>query len=174
MFLKKKISPGEPRPILNIEFGPADWILEGLSLIALLSFFGFILYQYRLLPETIPTHFDATGTPDESGRKNTLWVMPAIALILYIILTFISRIPEKFNFPVKITTANARVQYILGLRLIRYLKFAIILIFFFIGYATVMIARNQMKTIGLWLLPVMIGGMLVPLILYLILAFRNK
>jgi len=106
--------------------GPADWILEGLAIVALLSFFGYILYQYRLLPNTIPTHFDASGTPDGYGRKDTLWALPGVALIIYAILTFISRIPEKFNFPVSINPANARIQYTQGI----YASFCLLILVF--------------------------------------------
>lgn len=173
MLLRKEKS-GENRPILKLETGPSDLILEILATISLLCFFGYILYQYQFLPGTIPTHFDATGTPDDYGRKDTLWVLPAVALIVYLILTFVSRIPHQFNFPFKITPANARRQYTLSIRLLRYLKLVIVLIFFHLAYATVEIARNPGKTIGLWFLPVLIIGIFIPIIIYFVLAHRNQ
>ncbi|MFH1296929.1 MAG: DUF1648 domain-containing protein [Bacteroidota bacterium] len=174
MLLRRRDKNELPRPVIRFEMGPADWILEGLSIVALLSFFGFILYQYHLLPDTIPTHFNATGTPDDYGRKDTLWALPFVTLIIYTVLTVISRIPEKFNFPVKITPANARVQYLLSLRLFRILKLAITLMFFYIGYTSVMISLNHADALGIWFLSVFLAAILIPIVIYFILAMKNK
>jgi len=101
-------------------------------------------------------------------------MLPVVALVIYAILTLISRIPEKFNYPVKITPANARKQYILGTRLLRYLKLAIVLMFFFISYKTVMVAMGNSDGLGIWFLTVFIGVILGPVIIYFILAQRDR
>lgn len=162
------------RPVIRPEMGPVDWILEGLALIALLTFGGVILYQYQLLPGVIPQHFNAAGDPDEFGSKDTIWVLPVIALVAWTIMTLVTRIPQTFNFPVKITEKNARIQYTMAIRLVRILKIGIILVFFYIGYATAMIARQKQASMGPWFLPVLIGLIAIPIVVYLFLSLQNK
>jgi len=174
MIFRKRRNLELNRPLLKLAMGPADLILEILAIVSLLCFIGFMAYHYATLPETVPTHFDASGKPDDYGSKTTLLILPVIALVIYSILSLIGRIPEKLNYPVKITPANSRRQYTLGIRLIRYLKLAIVLMFFFISYKTVMIALGNSSGLGIWFLPVLIGIILMPIIIYFILALRNR
>lgn len=162
------------RPILKLEMGPADLILEILPIISLLVFFGFTLYQFSRLPETIPTHFNGSGEPDDYGSKYTLWILPLVALVIYAILSLVSKIPEKLNYPVKITPANARKQYILSIRLLRYLKLAMILMFFFISYQTTMIAQHKIVGLGPFFIPIYVGMIMIPVIVYYILAQQSR
>ncbi len=153
--------------------GPADLILEILAIVGLLCFFGFTLYSITRVPDSVPTHFNARGNPDDYGSKTFLWMLPVIAFVVYSILSLVVRIPEKSNYPVTITPANARRQYTLRIRLLRYLKVAIVLMFFFISYKTVMVAQANSSGLGIWFLPVFLGIILIPLIIYFILAQRN-
>lgn len=174
MLFRKNHDHKSNRPVLKFEMGPVDWVLEILAFGGLLCFLGFMIYHYANLPDTIPTHFNSEGKPDSYSKKATVWLFPAIAVVIYSILSLISRIPEKLNYPVKITQANARIQYILGLRMIRYLKLAMILMLFYIGYKSVMISLHHSNNIGTWFLPVYISVIFIPIIIYFILALRNR
>jgi len=174
MLFRRKTDPKSNRPILKLELDPIDWILEILSVAGLICFLGFMIYNYATLPDTIPTHFNSQGIPDSYGTKKMMWLFPVVALIIYSILSLISRIPEKLNYFVTITQTNARIQYTLGIRLIRYLKLAMILMLFFIGYETVMISQNHSTKIAAWFLPVFISVIFIPIIIYFILSLRNR
>lgn len=174
MFLRKRNDLELNRPIIKLDMGPADLILEILAIVSLLCFIGFTIYSVTRLPETIPTHFNASGIPDDYGSKNTLWMLPVVALILYAILSLVGKIPEKFNYPVRITTENARIQYTLRSRFLRYIKLVIVLMFFFISYQTMRITHGVADGLGMWFLPVFPGIIFVPVILYLILAKRSR
>jgi uncharacterized membrane protein len=171
----RKIRNLEPvRPIINLEMGPADLILEILGIVSLLCFIGFTIYYSSRLPEVVPTHFNAIGEPDDYGSKASLWMLPVVAIVIYSIFTSLGRIPEKFNYPVRITPANAHREYTLRTRLLRYLKLVIVLMFFFISYKTVMVAQGLSGGLGIWFLPVFIGIIVVPIIIYFILAQQNR
>lgn len=174
MLFKKNRDPKVKQPVLKLEMDPADWILEILAIVGLLCFLGFMIYQYTNLPDTIPTHFNSEGKPDSYGNKATMWLFPAAAVVIYSILSVISRIPQKLNYFVKITQTNARIQYILGIRLIRYLKLTMILMLFYVGYKSVMISLRHFNNIGTWFLPVYISVILIPIIIYFILSMRNR
>ena len=174
MIFRKRHNLEPDRPILKLEMGPADLILEILAIVSIRCFIGFTLYYSSRLPEAVPTHFNASGEPDDYGSKATLWMLPVVAIVIYTILTLIGRIPEKFNYPVSITPANARREYTLRTRLLRYLKLALILMFFLISYKTVMVALGSSGGLGIWFLPVFIGVIVGPVIIYYILASQNR
>ena len=53
------------RPTVRPEMTPIDWLLEAVAAIGLMTLFGFAIYYYAKLPETIPSHFNGAGQPDE-------------------------------------------------------------------------------------------------------------
>ena len=174
MFFKVNRSDKENRPLIKIEWTPADWILEGMALLGLLTVFGTAIYNFPKLPDTIPTHFNAAGQPDGYGNKSVFLMFPAISLLLYLLLSLISLIPHRFNYPVKITPQNALKQYTMGTRLIRYLKMSLILLFFDINYSIIRHINNTSQGLGLWFLPVVLGFIFIPVIIYFILSYKNS
>jgi uncharacterized membrane protein len=44
---------------------------------------------YSRLPERIATHFNAEGVANGFGARSTLWVLVGIAVLLYLILSFV-------------------------------------------------------------------------------------
>jgi len=153
---------------------PADWLLEGMAIIGLLAFAGYVIYQYRRLPAVIPSHFNAAGMPDDYSGKSTILALPGSALFVYLLLTLIAMVPHQFNFSVKITPENALKQYTMAIRLIRFLKLAIILIFFYITVAIAGQASGSGAGLGQWFMPVSLGAVFIPLIYYLVYARRYR
>ncbi len=162
------------RPVIRPEMMPVDWLFEALAFIGLVTMAGFLIYHFPRLPETIPSHFDGAGVPDEFSGRSTLWVLPGISLLLYILLSVMMRVPHQFNYSVKITRENAAIQYAMAMRLIRYLKAGLMWMFFYIVYGTVMTAEQRSEGLGLWFLPVTVGGMILPVFVYLFLASRRQ
>jgi uncharacterized membrane protein len=152
---------------------PVDWILEFLSLAGLLILWGMAFYYFRKLPETIPTHFNMSGQPDDFGSKSSFWTLPAVGLVIYIGFTLLVKIPEKFNYPITITPANAQRQYLLAIRMIRTLKGVIQWIFFLILLVMVRSAFHGSAK-GVYMVPVILVLATLPIIIYFILALRNK
>ncbi len=73
-------------------------------LIFLVVSFLVAIYGIIVLPSTIPTHFDASGNPDDYGSKFVLLLFPIAALLTYVGIPLIFRIdpyadeiePRKF------------------------------------------------------------------------------
>lgn len=164
----------EGRPRVRPEMTPADWLLEVLAIGGLLAFAGYVIYQYPKLPSVIPSHFDAAGTPDDYSGRSTILALPGIALFIYLLLSLIAMVPHQFNFSVKITPENALKQYTMAIRLIRYLKLTIILIFFYITTEIAREATSSGSGLGLWFMPVSLGAVFIPLIYYLVYARRYR
>jgi uncharacterized membrane protein len=162
------------RPLLKPEFGPVDWLLEGLALLGLLFFVGYFIYKYPGLPQSIPSHFNAAGEVDAYSSKSSVWLVAGIEILIYGLLTFMSFIPHTFNFLVKITAQNAYSQYLMAVRLIRYLKLIITLLFTYIFYSTVRAAGNSSEGLGLWFMPVFLFLLFIPIILYSVFSYKKK
>lgn len=132
------------RPRIQIKWKRIDYLLELAGLIALSAMLFVSAYHYRDLPEQIPTHFNASGQVDAWGQRESIWLLPGIAAIMYLLLTLLNRFPHLFNFPVKVTEANAERLYTIGTRAVRLLKIALILMMLYLNWKTISIAlANQ-------------------------------
>jgi len=162
------------RPVIRPEMTPVDWLLEAMALVGLGVLLGYVAYYYPKLPASIPTHFNAAGVADEYGTRASILFLPVIALSIYVMMTLINLIPHMFNYPGKITPANALRQYTLATRLVRYLKTLLALLFFYISYSTTQVAINEASGLGLWFLPVFLSFLFIPIIVYMVMALSKK
>ncbi|MEG4499166.1 DUF1648 domain-containing protein [Microcoleus sp. F10-C6] len=110
------------RPVISLGLSPVLVAVEVLAAIALLLAVLPIVKFWAVLPDRIPIHFGLGGLPDAWADKVTIWMMPAVAAIIFAVLTAVSRYPHTFNYPVPITSENARRQYLLGRGLLVWLK----------------------------------------------------
>jgi len=161
------------RPDIRPEPDPIDWILEAFAIIGLLIFAGYVIYQYPRIPGRIPVHFNGAGMADESGDRTNFLMLPGIALFTYVLLTLINLVPQRFNFPGKITPENALRQYTLAMRLIRYFKLIFTVLFLYICISTVNTAKHTSDGLGIWFLPVFLSITFLPILIYFILSRRK-
>jgi uncharacterized membrane protein len=164
----------EDRPAYTGERTPFDWLLEGITVIGVAFIVGFTIYYYGKLPQTIPTHFNGSGKVDDFGSKSMLWFLPGLVLFTYTLLTLVSRIPEKFNYLVKITPENAQAQYRMALHLIGSLKGIIAWLFFFIQYAIIRASLDTAAGLGAYFVPVVLVGTSLPIFLFIIFSLKKK
>ncbi len=172
--IRKRRASKLNRPLVKPEMTPIDWLLEGLALLGLMFLAGYVIYQFPGLPDIIPSHFNGAGQPDDYSQKSSILALPAIGTFLYFMLTLIALIPHQFNYTITITPANALKQYTIAIRLVRYLKAAIIWLFFYISFATVRVVAKEDSGLGLWFLPITLGGIFIPIIIYVIMASRHR
>ena len=135
---------------------------------------GFVIYKFKTLPELIPSHFNVQGKVDDQSRKLVIFLLPSIITVLTAGMYILIRFPYRFNYPVAITMENAERQYRLATRMIRVLSLSILVVFFLITLMTTLTAENKINGTGIWLLPVILLIVFVPLGIYLYHSFRNK
>lgn len=100
-----------------------DWALEAVSLLCLvLAFLPLFFYGSIGQDARVPIHYDALGRVDGYGSRSDLWTPALVASAFYVVFTVIERFYRSFNFPVRVTQANAEALYRLGIRLIRFMK----------------------------------------------------
>lgn len=166
-------SSNEERPVIRIKLTLADKLLEvgGWTILSLL--WVFLILNFISIPDTIPTHHSLSGQPDSFGRKTTIFILPILGTILFAGMTILNNHPHIFNYPTKITNQNAERQYTIATKLIRYLKFIIVLTFSFIAFMTFQTVHGNLSGLGIWFIPVFIGLIFIPLIYAIIKLFKT-
>jgi uncharacterized membrane protein len=150
-------------------------ILEIFALMGILVFAALMFFQYPMLKEKIPTHFNFSGQPDAWGNKSSMIYLSTVVLVLYLGLTVLNRFPYIFNYPVEITTKNADRQYRMARTLLSFLKLGMIILFLTILYTSIQIAKGINAHLGGGYMVVMVLVLLVlPLVIYLVISIQNK
>ena len=157
----------EQRPKIKIEWDIIDKIIEGLGWAFLLLLWYITISSFSSLPAIIPTHFNASGKIDDYGSRSTLFLLPAIGTLIFVGMTFLNRFPHTFNYLSKITEENARRQYTLATKMMRYLKMIVLVIFSALAYITSTSASGKTDGPGVWFFLVLVGSIFAPLIIFI-------
>jgi len=121
------------------------------------------IYFYLNLPIIIPIHFNLKGEVDNYGNKYSILFMPLIATVIFFGITFLNKYPHVFNYMKKITSENAIQQYSIATKMLRLLKLSILLIFTIITVSMYLIGTGTIRTLSIWILPVILGLIFIPL-----------
>jgi len=125
------------RPAANLENDNFDKAITLLCIGGLVMLFAIPTYYYHLLPEVIPHHFDLKGAPDQYGHKRSIWLLPVIGIIIFLLLNHLRNKPETFNYPIEMTEENALFLYKSARRMVLCLNTFIILSFGYITFITI-------------------------------------
>jgi uncharacterized membrane protein len=131
--------------------------LEGIGILALAALFWMThraITGPNHLPDKIPTHFDAAGRPNAWGSSASLFLLPAVGLLIYLAITVVSRFPAAFNFPVRVTAKNRLRLEALAMQMITLLKVELSCLFLWIQWSTIDAARHQALGLPMLLVPV--------------------
>jgi uncharacterized membrane protein len=137
-------------------------------------FWIFSIYFYTIFPDSIPVHFNLKGEVDRYGNKSTNFLLLAINTFVFVLLTLVKKIPEKFQKNISIIKLEREKQIFLQQFFINYLRVAIQIIFI-LGmievYQIVIICENM---IGKFFLPYIIIFILFPTIFYAYKAIKRN
>ena len=164
----------EERPKIKLIPTSADKLMELLGWIMLLAIWGLTITHFSDLPDTIPTHFNATGEADGFGSKASIIGLPLIATLLFIGLTVLNRYPHIFNYPSPVTQDNALRLYTLATRMLRYLKLVLLVVFGGIELMTIQHATGKGAGLGVWFLPLTLVLVFLPLIYFVVKSVQTN
>ena len=162
------------QPKLEIPRSQTENILEFVSGGVLLFLIIFLFQNWERIPDSIPTHFGASGKPNDWGSKYTLLLLPSILIIIYSGFTILSHYPHIYNYPFRITEENAARQYLLARTFICSLKLEIILLFTFIEWKTIQVALGYSEGLGLTFLPISLIVIFGTIGIYFWLAYKAR
>jgi hypothetical protein len=150
-------------------------VLEAVSSIALAVLLvqtARALYGPAPLAGQIPTHFNAAGNPDAWGSAGMLWLLPAIAVGLYLLMTWVARHPDAFNFPVRVTPFNRPRLQALALSMIAWLKAELVCFFALIQWAVIRAARHPGRSFAALPMPLFLGVVFLTIGIHIVAIFR--
>ena len=162
------------RAKIKIEITTNDKILEIVGWISLFAIWSLTIVNYNSLPDIIPIHYNAAGESDGFGRKAYILMLPLISTTLFVGLTILNKFPHIFNYPTGITEENAQRQYTNATRLIRYLKFIIVLIIGYISFMTIQNAHGKAEGLGSWFTPLFLVLVFLPLLFFIVKSVKMK
>jgi len=155
------------RPVLDIQPTKADKALEAAGIAMLLLLWAFCFYSYYNTQDIVPVHFGADGKPDGYGDARTVFLMPVVAVLLFIFMSLAARHPENFNYTVTITPQNAERQYSKMLRFMKCIKIGIVMIILLIEFFSFNVAIGKSDRLPQWILFVVFVLIFTP-VLYLV------
>lgn len=164
----------ETRPKIKLNLSPLDNTLELTAKIFFVIMWGLTIYSFFKLPTTIPIHYNASGQADNYGNKMTLLLLPVLGSLIYFGLTQLNKYPHIFNYMTQITEDNAKRQYTIATRMLRFLKIVILIIFSLIIFFTYLTSIGVTNGLGFWFLPLTLGLLLLPTIISIKQSLSNK
>ena len=92
-------------------------ILEVLFAIVAVVVWGIIIWLVAKAPDIVPTHFDASGKPNEYGPATGIMIPCAIITLVAIGIMITAYYPRHINMPFKITNIRQVKLTILSVRI---------------------------------------------------------
>jgi len=162
------------RPQLDLPPTATDRWLDALALAALVALIALPAYAYGDLPDRVPKHFSLNGEPDSWGAKTSIWLLPAIGVALFALLTLVNRKPHTFNYLTTITADNAEHQYRNAMTMIRVLRLLILLTFLYLVWGTLRTAQGLQSGLGEPLSLLMVLGIDAAALFFVTRSLRHK
>jgi uncharacterized membrane protein len=139
---------------------------ELVAVLGLLSAIFVVVFNYRELPQRIPTHFGVSGVVDGWGDKSALWQIVALSCFLYIVLTLVRFLPPNaMNLPVREEQRAAAVP--ISLEMIGWVKAETTCMLAFIVWSAVGVVQGRSQGLGAWFLPVTMATIFGTIAFYL-------
>jgi hypothetical protein len=135
-------------------FSPFAVFLGVFGLAGVLATWLVMVRSWRLLPATVAHHFDLLGRPDSFGAKRMLWVLPVLAVALYVALLALGLWGCSRRGDV-IDRTRLNVETFMGA--IAYGTWMI----FFVTRGTIDVALGRRKDLGRWSCPTILGVLAV-------------
>ncbi|MEL6560177.1 MAG: DUF1648 domain-containing protein [Bacteroidota bacterium] len=163
----------DQRPKLKVKKEPLDWLIEIIGFLVLAAATTYVLLNYSVLPDRIPTHYDLDGNPDGFGNKSKLLILLTVTVSMFVALLILNRFPYLFNYPTTVTAENAPKLYGQATRMMRSLNTVIVLAFSYLIYSTIQTAFNSQDGLGNYFTPVLLMSVFGLIIYYLVKTIRT-
>jgi len=147
-------------------------VREVIALLGLLLAIAVVADSYSRLPERIATHFNGAGVANGFGGRATLLLLVGIALLLYVTLSAIERIPRVVNLKKPLAPEREKVVLAESMAMVGWIKVEICWMFAYICLAMVRHGMGLQVGLGRWFLPVTLVVVLGTTAVYLGRIFR--
>lgn len=141
------------KPVLDIPKTLFEKLLDSITAIVYLVGIVYTIAIWSQLPDQVPAHYNAAGDVNRWGSKWELILLPVIAALLAVFMSFLEKHPEWHNY-MKLNEHNIEFQYKNSRMLLNVLKNECVLLFVFLTYSTEQVALGNIDSLGIVFLPV--------------------
>lgn len=135
---------------MKVKLDAADKFFEAVAILSVLATAAVISLNYSSLPDIVPNHFGWNGEPNQYGSKNSLWVIVAVSVFIYMLTGIISMFPQSFNYPSQ--KEDKESQYKLGAKLLRSLRASVLFFIALISVAMIESAKTGVLKGSYWMI----------------------
>ena len=133
--------------------------LNALSLLVLLGTVIFLIVYWKRLPDQVPAHYNARGQIDNWGGKGMLILEPIMMLALYVVFSVSKTLLfRSMGKEVRVPALELLVP-----------AFKLVML---AGVSYMVVCTALARPLGVWFLPVFIGAVFLPLIVFAAIAPR--
>ena len=143
-----------------------------INIICIIQIVGIVIYlivAWGSIPDQIPGHFNASGEVNRWDSRGTLFIMPGIALGMFILMSVVERYPHIWNTGVRITEENKFRIYGILRSLLYTIKLVIVTAFVFIA-----IIQSLVQALPVWFIPVLMSLIILPILFHIVLLFKAR
>jgi uncharacterized membrane protein len=145
----------------------------GIALLALLAGITWsALNGPNPLPQRIPTHFNAIGEPNAWGSPSTLWLLPAVAAFVFLLISVVSLYPASFNFPVRSTPVNRPRLVALTIQMMAWVKVELVCLFLYIQWTIIESVRQGHAALSPAIVPIFLVAVFATIAVHAMAVFR--
>lgn len=154
----------------NINFSYSDYVIIVSSILAILFSWLYTILYYFDMPETIVTHFDATGQPDGYGPKASIWIPLILFTFLSIFFIYSAKKPKSLDFSNKLKTNKDELY---NSKVLLYSTLLLSSILIIIVYTMIQVTLNNSISTS-WVTPTLITIIIIYLIILFYYQIQSK
>lgn len=143
-----------------------DWVLEGVSAVALAAAGVDVAIGWNRMPSRIPVHFGAAGSPNAWGDRTMLLYLLAATVAMAVVLTIAESYQRLINIPMKVDRESPEVRRLLR-SLVIAMKAVITVSSVWIIDLTMRTALGEANGLGRAFVPVFLAAVIAPIVYYL-------
>lgn len=159
------------QPAMKIPKSLFAKFLDWLTIFVFAAVVIYLITQFSSLPDRVPGHYDGEGNVDRWGSKMELWILPGVAVLLWIPMTVLERYPHLFNY-LNLREDNIEAQYRNGQLMINVLKNESVLLFSFLIFQGIRVATGAAEGLGIFFMPIFLVVIFGSMIIFLIRMLR--
>ncbi|MGD0628173.1 MAG: DUF1648 domain-containing protein [Terracidiphilus sp.] len=145
----------------------------GIALLALLAWITWsALNGPNPLPQRIPTHFNASGEAEAWGSPSTLWLLPIVAAIVFLLISVVALFPRSFNLPVRATAVNRPRLEALTIQMMAWVKVELAGLFLYIQWSIIQSVQKGHVALSPLIVPIFLVVVFGTIAAYSVAVFR--
>ena len=162
------VQKSDNRPVIVIERSAWEKRIDWCCMLFLVMMTLRISTTWKSLPAKIDTAFALSGQATNTSGKGTLLIVLGISIFLFMFLSFFSRHPYGFNYPVTVTKKNAKSLYQLGSMMMAWIKLLIMILFANVVFSAIELALGGDPTTSVYITFGVSAGCILVLIYFLL------